>query len=64
MSHSPQQSVALNHSIDVTRLEFDDVYEEIEEYADGEGGCLASLSALAVATVALGITSIMMGYTQ
>ena len=37
MSHSPEQAVAIATRVEASRWEFDDSYEELEEYMDGEG---------------------------
>ena len=58
MSHSPDNTVAITNYVEANRLAFDDGYEELEEYMDGDGSCLVSLS---VAIVVLGIAAIMIG---
>ncbi len=58
MSHPPKQAVAFTTCVEASRWEFDDSYEELEEYMDGEGSCLVSLS---VAIVVLGIAAIVIG---
>ena len=37
MSHPPKQAVAFTTCVEASRWEFDDSYEELEEYMDGEG---------------------------
>ena len=60
MLHSTETAAGSTIYAEGNRFEFDDVYEEIEDYADGKGSCLASLSiALIVATVTLGFAAIM-----
>jgi len=34
-------------------IEYDDVYQEISDYADGEGGCASTAILIAIGTVAL-----------
>ncbi len=62
MSHSPKQAVAFTTCVEASRWEFDDSYEELEEYMDGEGSCLASIAVtLVLVTVALGIAGLITG---
>ncbi len=34
-------------------IEFDDVYQEISDYADGEGGCASTMIMIAIGTAGL-----------